>query len=112
MLNEEQAWVFTGCLFVALLALLWSQSRWHLFQGTVFAVVTGGIAYAKWTANPYAAAFVGGMAAYVGTGLLLWLIDKAKGRGHRLPSHQGGQDNLTKRNRIPQGKRHLLRSDG
>src|SRR5438093_666639 len=70
MLNDEQAWVFTGCLLIVTLLLLAWNSRWHLLQGVIFMAVVASNIHWKWTDNPTVACLIGAACAYVASALL------------------------------------------
>jgi len=110
MLNEEQAWVFTGCLLIVVLWLLWSQSRWHLLQGVIFMAVVCSNIYWKWTDNTYVAALIGAVCAYIVSAIVLKLIDP-KCCGHVLLRHEGRDQTPPPLDRIAERERHLLRTD-
>jgi uncharacterized membrane protein YciS (DUF1049 family) len=91
MLNEEQAWVFTGALFVVVLLMLAMHSRWHFLQGSIFMAVVASNIHWQWT-EPLVAVLFGVGIAYGTTAGLLWLVEHAKRRRQlRASEHRRDQ---------------------
>lgn len=84
------------------------MTRWHIFQGAVWAATMAGMVQWHWTTygepiNPVVAFITGGLAAYYGTGILLWIFHPFRklfgssdsgGLKPHLPSEEPPEDHL------------------